>query len=392
MSLVRSLCLTSCVCTFIGLPLILSAYRSIYLPTKYNESFYVSKPEIIISESSILNKTYNKIIINNETTSTVLCSDIVDNYTSYNDGIYQCDNGYVCLQSHDVNCTTNYYVYGVDPTIYILLFSWINGMESCAEGNWQFKKDDIKYDIRYVNYNIRCTPIFKDGENNVYRRYYRYNQHNILGISGKPGVKVYIETYNSNCTTICDQPIYHQSATVTINDEYIITYVIGYDPQTSSNSSNSSITFVTNTQKFNCNISDHVCINNTRSRIKLSTVYFDSRNPSKFTYIPDLFDYHTREYDLCMGFGIFCVIAGVIFLIWPIFLFLRMVVIKRLIWYVKNNHNDVKCVICLGDLQLRFYNIMIVYEVTSCNHIYHRKCIKEWLKHDRSCPQCRNRI
>ena len=97
---------------------------------KYNESFYVSKPEIILSESSESIKTYESVYVSNhETKSNILCSDIIANYTSYNEGAYECNNGYTCLQSHNVNCTTNYYVYGLEPTIYAFLVDdYINGI------------------------------------------------------------------------------------------------------------------------------------------------------------------------------------------------------------------------------------------------------------------------
>ena len=95
-----------------------------------------------------------------------------------------------------------------------------------------------------------------------------------------------------------------------------------------------SNTSITRTQNFDCDMSDHVCINNTRSRIELLTVYFDSRTPSKFTYTHNLFDYHTRDYNLNMGFSIFLLIVAMILLI-------QTVNLKRKISHV--NRTEIKC-------------------------------------------------
>ena len=46
-----------------------------------------------------------------------------------------------------------------------------------------------------------------------------------------------------------------------------------------------------------------------------------------------------------------------------------------------------KCSICLEE-----YNINKDIIKLKCNHEYHKKCIKEWLKVNNNCPQCRGDI
>ena len=54
------------------------------------------------------------------------------------------------------------------------------------------------------------------------------------------------------------------------------------------------------------------------------------------------------------------------------------------------NIEDIKeneCSICLEE-----YNRDKDIIKLNCNHEYHRKCIKEWLKINKNCPQCRKNI
>lgn len=52
---------------------------------------------------------------------------------------------------------------------------------------------------------------------------------------------------------------------------------------------------------------------------------------------------------------------------------------------IKIDDNDI-CSICLEDLK----NGKCV--VLSCEHIYHKDCIKKWLKKNETCPNCRINI
>ena len=52
---------------------------------------------------------------------------------------------------------------------------------------------------------------------------------------------------------------------------------------------------------------------------------------------------------------------------------------------IKNDDNDI-CSICLEDLNGEKCVIL------SCEHIYHKDCIKKWLKKNDSCPNCRINI
>ncbi len=52
---------------------------------------------------------------------------------------------------------------------------------------------------------------------------------------------------------------------------------------------------------------------------------------------------------------------------------------------IKNDDNDI-CSICLEDLKDEKCVIL------SCEHIYHKDCIKKWLKKNDSCPNCRINI
>lgn len=75
---------------------------------------------------------------------------------------------------------------------------------------------------------------------------------------------------------------------------------------------------------------------------------------------------------------------------------------------IQNNNNenkeDSKITICLyKDLEESKKidnNCSICFEklsddilgITSCNHIYHHKCIREWISNSKSCPLCRKSI
>ena len=49
--------------------------------------------------------------------------------------------------------------------------------------------------------------------------------------------------------------------------------------------------------------------------------------------------------------------------------------------------NENKCSICLEEYT-REYDIIEL----NCEHQYHKKCIKEWFKINKNCPQCRKNI
>lgn len=55
------------------------------------------------------------------------------------------------------------------------------------------------------------------------------------------------------------------------------------------------------------------------------------------------------------------------------------------------NNNEVaitedQCLICLEELSLD------KTETFSCNHTFHRKCLEEWFKIERTCPLCRKML
>jgi E3 ubiquitin-protein ligase RNF115/126 len=55
--------------------------------------------------------------------------------------------------------------------------------------------------------------------------------------------------------------------------------------------------------------------------------------------------------------------------------------------YCKKNGNKIEqpnCAICLSDVQLKEETILL-----PCGHMYHCKCILEWLKQNNTCPVCR---
>ena len=65
--------------------------------------------------------------------------------------------------------------------------------------------------------------------------------------------------------------------------------------------------------------------------------------------------------------------------------------LKNLCKYKKTKINDsflgCKCSICLEKINLKDY----VRKLPVCNHVYHKKCIDNWLKNDinKSCPLCK---
>ena len=48
-------------------------------------------------------------------------------------------------------------------------------------------------------------------------------------------------------------------------------------------------------------------------------------------------------------------------------------------------YHKMECSICLENIDNFFY-------ITTCNHIFHNKCINNCLKHRNSCPLCRKRL
>lgn len=51
---------------------------------------------------------------------------------------------------------------------------------------------------------------------------------------------------------------------------------------------------------------------------------------------------------------------------------------------LKEIENGDKCSICLDDFKMHDYVKKI-----GCNHHFHPNCIKEWLKHKTTCPNCK---
>ena len=43
-----------------------------------------------------------------------------------------------------------------------------------------------------------------------------------------------------------------------------------------------------------------------------------------------------------------------------------------------------ECSICMNDIESD-------WQTTNCNHIFHNKCLSEWLEVNNSCPLCRSK-
>ena len=52
----------------------------------------------------------------------------------------------------------------------------------------------------------------------------------------------------------------------------------------------------------------------------------------------------------------------------------------------KKKVKPVECSICLEEVEVYRRKRL------ECNHIFHHNCIKAWLKHNKSCPNCRKKI
>lgn len=50
---------------------------------------------------------------------------------------------------------------------------------------------------------------------------------------------------------------------------------------------------------------------------------------------------------------------------------------------------EVECSICL---ELMTKDSRRVIKLYCCDHIYHEKCIKEWIEKSRNCPLCRKSV
>ena len=70
---------------------------------------------------------------------------------------------------------------------------------------------------------------------------------------------------------------------------------------------------------------------------------------------------------------------------------LNNVFLKDLCKYKKTKKKDkfigCKCTICMDNIEVNQY----VRKLPICNHVYHKKCIDNWLKNDdnKSCPLCK---
>ena len=54
---------------------------------------------------------------------------------------------------------------------------------------------------------------------------------------------------------------------------------------------------------------------------------------------------------------------------------------------LKSNFENNECIICLENMVVNE-----AVEILNCGHIYHYKCIIEWLNINSSCPHCRKKI
>ena len=53
--------------------------------------------------------------------------------------------------------------------------------------------------------------------------------------------------------------------------------------------------------------------------------------------------------------------------------------------YNGNEEYNTNCPICLDKFSSKVIKL-------KCNHIYHKECIRPWLKENKSCPMCREEI
>ena len=65
---------------------------------------------------------------------------------------------------------------------------------------------------------------------------------------------------------------------------------------------------------------------------------------------------------------------------------------KKKIYTIDNTENDANinysiCSICLED-----FEIGDVISELKCEHYFHKKCIKQWLNVNNTCPNCRNNV
>ena len=57
---------------------------------------------------------------------------------------------------------------------------------------------------------------------------------------------------------------------------------------------------------------------------------------------------------------------------------------KHIIKY--DSRKESNCAICLGDFQ----GIDIIKTFHNCGHIFHKKCLLQWLKKSNCCPLCKH--
>lgn len=54
--------------------------------------------------------------------------------------------------------------------------------------------------------------------------------------------------------------------------------------------------------------------------------------------------------------------------------------------FVEYNEDDINCTVCLENINMIDKDII---KFKKCNHMFHKECIDEWIKINKSCPICR---
>lgn len=108
----------------------------------------------------------------------------------------------------------------------------------------------------------------------------------------------------------------------------------------------------------------------------LDQVKLDALNSSEFYYFPEPKDHKSWVSSICNAFQGFKPIK---IPVEDIVAYVRSITIIR----VDNMHYYGECSICLGVMH------HTNSEVTTCGHVFHKKCIADWFYQMHTCPQCR---
>jgi hypothetical protein len=66
--------------------------------------------------------------------------------------------------------------------------------------------------------------------------------------------------------------------------------------------------------------------------------------------------------------------------------------LEERIWNETNETNEHECVICLNDFQQNDVVVSPADRKRRCRHVFHKKCLHQWLQIKSSCPCCRQKL